>query len=334
MRFRFVATLTIVLVARSTDAEAQAPTADDPGTCSFATPQYCGTVVSVSPIRAGDVRAFVNGRGDVIILGDRFGNGITVAPTGVVEGELRVSGEPGTTVNGGAEAILVTSGRLWISLKGGRDRIRVDGALPGDLAIRMGDDDDLVILGCPVVKGAVTIDTGPGNDAVDVQDSLLEESLVLRTGSGHDRMTSFFLSVRGQATIETGSGDDLLELGQTVIGDTLRVDTGAGADEFSLVGSFVLIQVVAVLIVRTGAGDDFVSIGQASVAGSLDVALGAQEDQLAVFCSDVGGPAHFSGGSGVDAVLGLPLNLFAGGPPMVRGFEMRGDLLIGCLLAQ
>jgi hypothetical protein len=88
----------------------------------------------------GDVRAFLDSAGTLVVEGDTLANDILVGRTGS-NGEFFVRGLGTTTVNGAPEAILVADS-VRISMRRGNDRVRVDGNIPGDVRVDGGPGDD------------------------------------------------------------------------------------------------------------------------------------------------------------------------------------------------
>ncbi|MCI0636573.1 MAG: hypothetical protein L0206_22035, partial [Actinobacteria bacterium] len=229
---------------------------------------------------AGDVRASVDRAGNLAIRGDRLANGITLSSSGdAPEGALRITGQSGTTVNGEAEVGFLATGRIRALLGAGDDLVRIEAAIPGDVAIR----------------------AGAGNDRVELLGADLRGTLRIDAGIGDDTVTSNASNHRGSVRINAGRGDDsFLSTAFTCFGGSLALDGGPGAD---FVGvdppSNILVLPCGVrgnLVVDTRAGADQVSIGTV-VDGALGVALGPQDDLLDL-CAVVGGPALLSGGAG------------------------------------
>ena len=245
-------------------------------------------------VAAGDVSAAVNGKGSLDVIGDAVGNQIVVGRTGGLD-EYVVSGLSGTTVNGLPQVVLVATGDVRISMRGGDDRVRVDGLVPGNVSVRGGRGSDVLSLGCPVVGGDVTMTGGPGDDVIDIQDTLLTQDLRIRTGSGSDLVAFFFARVDGDTSIDTGPGAD---------------EVGAIESDFG--GS---------VSVRTGPGDDSVAVVDAVVGGDLDVALGPASDTFDIGCTVVAGATHTNGGAGTDQLNDDATSTFTGGLTL-RRFEI------------
>jgi hypothetical protein len=242
----------------------------------------------------GDVSAAVDPRGNLVVVGDGADNRIDVARTGTPD-EYVVSGLSGTTVNGVAEVFLIAPGDVRVSLRGGDDRVRVDGNVPGNVDVSGGPGADVLGLGCPVVGGNVTLSGGPGDDLVDIQDTLLTADLAVRTGSGSDMVHFFFAIVAGDTSIRTAAGDDQVAALQTSFGGSLNVATGAGEDGAAVVNT--------------------------DVAGELSVRLGGANDTLEIGCANVTGATHANGGAGTDQFEDGGNNTFSGGLDLER-FEL------------
>jgi hypothetical protein len=165
--------------------------------------------VFIMPVSAdGNVNAMVVD-GNLIIKGDALGNRFTVL--GRTTNNYEVTGEDGTTVNGLPMDILEVTGEVVISTKAGNDRPRIDGHIR-KVTINTGPGNDRIDVGDPVVSGDLIIETGPGNDIVDIQDTSILQKLVVDTGTGNDHLHIFFVNITDDAIIRMGRGEDSAEM--------------------------------------------------------------------------------------------------------------------------
>ena len=249
-------------------------------------------------LMAGDVAVSLLSIGtDVVVIeGDGASNGVEVST--LEEGKFQIRGiETGgeqTTINGGHEAVVIDGDKL---------------------VMRLGDGDDVVNVPKLQLLGSVSVDTGNGDDKVqigsqadeDSSDVLISAALDILLGDGHDEAT----------VADTGAG-------------SLRVLGGAENDEIQLSGvaSFatniqgqsgndtIRSERVSSVFARYGAGDghDTVDIADTE-AVSLSVNLGSGDDRLSLFDTDAMF-AYLNGSSGDDEVR---TDMFM--EASVRGFE-------------
>lgn len=247
----------------------------------------------------GNVIAVVDAAGNLVAVGDELDNRIDVGrlPLSTPNGYV-VTGLQGTTVNGLPEVVLFATGDVLLSMNGGDDRTRVDGFIPGNVAIHGGEGADFLALGCPVVGGDVLMTGGPGDDVVDIQDTGLNQDLTVLTGAGADRIHFFFARVDGDAVLSTGSGDDVVDPAQTDFGGSVLLFTGFGDDRVEVENET---EIAGSLLVVASFGDDEVLIDEAVVEDHVLVLLGSGSDLLEVSQSSIGGLTLADGGFGADA---------------------------------
>lgn len=264
----------------------------------------------------GDVRAFLDRGGRLIVLGDAADNEVVVGRTGE-PGEFRVVGEGTTTVNGTDEVVL-SAESVRVLMRGGDDEARIDGNILGDVAVEGGAGNDVLSLGDPTIAGTAVLDGGPGDDHLGVEGTSVDGGLRLLGGPGDDEFHLFFAVVRERLVIEAGPGDDDVSIDDFFVDGFLRVDAAAGADVVRLLRSTVTLDVVLVL----AAGSDEAVLEQDQLGAHLKIALGAQDDLLAISGTEVAKAAAFHGGPGTDVYDDPGDNDFLAGPPLVAGFEV------------
>jgi hypothetical protein len=262
----------------------------------------------------GDVRAFLDSAGTLVVEGDTLANDILVGRTGS-NGEFFVRGLGTTTVNGAPEAILVADS-VRISMRRGNDRVRVDGNIPGDVRVDGGPGDDQLDLGDPSIAGSATLIGGSGNDRFGIEGTLVQQALRIRGGPGDDVVDLFFATVLQELVIETSDGNDLVLL-RRVDSGALSVVTGRHSDE-------VRIEDVGVAVdarIASGPSADMVTLGPGFVVGgALDVALSTGDDLLEIEGTEVTGPVVLNGGFGADFLDDGGGNVFSDGPPTIKNF--------------
>jgi hypothetical protein len=142
--------------------------------------------------------------GSLIIVGDATANAIVMDQAGLSAGQVRISGENNTSVNGQSESVVMSG-------------------LTEAVFIRMGSGNDSVTIGQAIFAGNVRVNLGAGDDAMTINDSSFHGSVGVNGGNGKDvvRIDSagdpFGPSTLFDAplTIRLGSGDDTLQVGVT-----------------------------------------------------------------------------------------------------------------------
>lgn len=208
-------------------------------------------------LMAGNVNAFVNAEGDLLVTGDDAGNTITVESAG--QGVIQVRGftDAGgpTSVNGGANALRTFSGvtgDVFIRMRGGNDVVRVTNlVVPGDLLVdgAAGNDDITTgrgtiagqgrFAGTPsgplFVQGDLRVLGGGGADHFQLSDLHVQDTGVLNSGAADDTIfmerpagSGANVEFAGQLTILPGGGNDTVSVLGLVVDDNLVIDDAAG----------------------------------------------------------------------------------------------------------
>ena len=245
---------------------------------------------------AGNVRAFLDGGGNLIVIGDGAANCVQLDMFGdfTVLGcdhggaPTSVNGEP----NGEARFDVDGEGDIRFYMLGGDDEVRVGQrsdsvSPPDDLEVYAGEGDDYVLtVGDTNVGDDLEIVAGPGDDTVEV----------------------FTTQVGDDVSVLTGDGDDDVTLYGDEVGDDLVLHTGAGRDS-----------------VRVGFFDDPAGgppvIEATRVADDTFIDLGADDDSLRVLRSTFRGTFWADAGRGTDT-LEQRENTFGGRRIFFR-FERR-----------
>jgi hypothetical protein len=190
----------------------------------LATVLACGLGASMawapSAQAAGDVQVTVTD-GNLSIAGDGRDNNIIVIQE---FSSVRVAGRAGTTVN--RERLFDAEGvtDIDIEMRGGGDFVRVEVvpgfnmAIPGDLEVDMGKQDDMIEFLGVAVAGETRIDTGDGNDVIFIDGVFSPSEEFIRS------------DFAGRFTAETGKDEDLVEINHTVFRGEVEVAVGSGID--------------------------------------------------------------------------------------------------------
>jgi hypothetical protein len=175
---------------------------------------------------SGNVSATVTGAGNLLVVGDAKGNEILIQSTS--GGALQVSSLDGTTtINGGSSPFSTTgvTGNVAVFMKQGADVVDVGGT--GMLT---------------TVPKNLFIDTGSGDDTVDVENASIGGNIAIFGGAGSDTFTvgssnsETAVSVGGSVYIVGGTADTntIAVFDADITGD-LRI-FGRGADDQIQVG--------------------------------------------------------------------------------------------------
>ncbi len=242
-------------------------------------------LLAAAPLVVGDVRAFVNPRGETVIVGGA-GSDCIILDGSPGCGELLVAGFNGTTVNG----------MEYVCLLADTDRVRID--------LREGDD----WVDCTDVISA-SMFLGPGDDRVGCGNSGWRLQSIIDCGPGDDVFTTEDCFALAPLTISGGEGADIIRhFSLTMPRTALLIDTTDGPDD-------VLFEDVSAAFVQVllGAGNDVLQIE------NLDVPIGLRFPWLVSQ-----GPGMFpgrvflNGGPDVDEYIDLGDNSFLA---EIKGFE-------------
>jgi hypothetical protein len=135
------------------------------------------------------------------------------------------TGENGGTAGVGVNPLIpeavriigVTSSSVAINTAGGNDQIIVFGPVAGFSAL-------------PTNLGALAINSGEGDDLVQLQAIAIAQSLSVVTAGGNDTLTADGVTVGLNAVIDTGAGVDTVNLNALLVQYYLYLYLGDGAD--------------------------------------------------------------------------------------------------------
>ena len=264
---------------------------------------------------AGNVNANVSGE-QIFIRGDQFDNQIRIF---AIEGNIRIAGLSGTTINGQSQITVENSevvtnnnrigaeffGGLRIHMGPGNDLLFVDGIRLNDLSVIYGGtgDDSINIANTDFFDTAV-VQTFDGDDSISINDTQVTDALIAVTLEGDDSLSVQNTTTLGSAILTTGNGNDAVRLVSNQHQGTPQfVLTQNGDDTVEIVNPIIG---TTTLEIYTGSGDDNVSgqLNPESIAGDLIIA----------------------GQTGTDLIeLNIP-NLVAG-QVSLRGFEFNREIV-------
>lgn len=287
---------------------------------------------------AGDVIAMEWG-GNLFIRGDAESNQIQLVAN--EDGQLKVVGVDGTTINNESEFLVTGStglndggatstqiaGGLRVNLGMGDDSLEVIGTqFDGLSVIYGGAGDDSIELSSTSFNEHLTIQTFDGDDAVTVtqsefhddfylfsldgadtanlSDNLTMGHAILVTGNDADHVALDNNDLMGSTQLVlTGNGDDLVELASSDVGENgLGVYAGHGSDHVT--ADFEEGSIEGTVVVNGQQGNDIGSMTMDSDAVDDVFAIGFEADGELAFESSVGGAENVEGGAFSYAIEG------------------------------
>jgi hypothetical protein len=277
-------------------------------------------------LMAGDV--FVAIEGELLrVEGDNLANQVTLAQTST--GDLVVSGQNGTTINGlpsvrFARAVINAA---EIRMEGGDDTVVLRGLrLANDLFVDLGAGNDRLTSPAtsPISVGANAAIYGEaGNDTVQLNRAKVFEDLYIDGGLGALSATVTDASIDKSMTIVGDEANDSVSVVGSTIGLGLAIETKGGSDtvRVSQLSAFNLFvntdsngtvgrdvvnisnaSVVEDISIFTGAGDDVVRMTSTS-SNKVTVSLDQGNDRLEATDVVAATDIIFEGGAGFDTLL-------------------------------
>ena len=252
---------------------------------------------------SGDVTAKVV-RGRLIVKGDRESNDIRIDQTDLAEGQYRLyTGEGSETTFNGQAGEIIISG------------------VTRGVKINTGAGDDSLDMDGVNVFGDLSIRTGAGDDWVDLSGVEVDGDVSIKTGGGADGVKLAGLTVGENLKIATGRHADIIEINNSqILGDT-RIATGGGNDELLLETWLPEDEAGVFAAGESAPGGDVTTFG-----GKVTVKLGRGDDTWKEgVVNSLGfdviyqGKASFRPGKGNDAVI------FFNSPGVVGHYFARPD---------
>lgn len=277
-------------------------------------------------LMAGDV--FVAIEGELLrVEGDNLSNQVTLTQTSA--GDLVVSGQNGTTINGlpSVRFARPAINAAEIRMEGGDDTVVLRGLrLANDLFVDLGAGNDRLTSPAtsPISVGANAAIYGEaGNDTVQLNRAKVFEDLYIDGGLGALSATVTDASIDKSMTIVGDEANDSVSVVGSTIGLGLAIETKGGSDtvrvsQFSAFNLFVNADsngtvgrdvvnisnasVVEDISIFTGAGDDVVRMTSTS-SNKVTVSLDQGNDRLEATDVVAATDIIFEGGAGFDTLL-------------------------------
>ena len=220
----------------------------------------------------------------------------------VTDGVLEVTGDeqanvlriaaagPGTAIVSVFEGTTVNDGLTPLTMSG-----------VSSLRINTGAGDDRVELLQLDLSDTLTMKLGRGVDDVILQDVRVQGTTQIKGGRDRNVVTvRGFSRFRGQLVVETGKGADEVTLTNATTSGGLHVDTGADGDTVSM--QLCALEAGGTMLVRTGKGQDLVTVGGSDFFDAVGFVLGKDADDLRIQDSDFDREFDADGGTGEDAL--------------------------------
>lgn len=229
-------------------------------------------------VLSGDVVAFFSGN-NLQLIGDDDHNFVRMD---LIDGDVVLRGENGTTVNGGASFIVRTDsaqlpGAVLASFGEGNDRIAFGAGITyaGGIHLTMGKGHDQISVDSSNLVGDLACITGKGDDVIALREVDIIGKLLLNTDRGDDTVSLDSVEISGDMLIDLGKGHDVLEVAETQVDGFTNILTAAGND--TVIFRSADLQSV---FMSTGRGNDLVEYNQSTAAGQVRVHLDRGQDQM------------------------------------------------------
>ena len=277
-------------------------------------------------LMAGDV--FVAIEGELLrVEGDNLANQVTLAQSST--GDLVVSGQNGTTINGlpSVRFARPVINAAEIRMEGGDDAVVLRGLrVANDLFVDLGAGNDRLTspATAPISVGANALIYGEaGNDTVQLNRAKVFEDLYIDGGIGALTATITNSSIDKSMAIVGDEANDSVSVVGSTVGLNLSVETKGGSDtvRISQLQAFSLLintdsngavgrdvvnisnaSVVEDIGIFTGAGDDVVRM-TATSSNKVTVSLDQGNDRLEATNVVAATDIIFEGGAGIDTLL-------------------------------
>lgn len=188
---------------------------------------------------AGDVTVGLSAADarDLVITGDNSSNEIVVEE--VAANRIRVSGQDGTTINGGTRSATFTvTDDVRIDMKGGSDRVTVRNLSQtsqshSDVSVNLGTGNDTLVIDSVDAERYLKVMGGSGDDTIDVMESTARD-MTIDGEYDEDSIHLLEVTVDNSVTVDGGEQADTLRVEDSVISNDLIVDGDTGGDDIDV----------------------------------------------------------------------------------------------------
>ena len=270
---------------------------------------------------AGDVTLSREGK-RIVIEGAGGDDDVLIQP-GDTAGQIKVTGQFGSTVNGGASASIAITKKdtLVVQLGTGTNSTEFSGVLPSfSTFLGLGDTgNDRWTFSDATLPGSAKFEEAGGDNFWSVNTSKFAKSFFIAGGDGVDTLVSsqsefgstlganfgpgpyngaslYNSTVRSNVTFRGDSGEEYFQFYQSTFDKNVLIDSGAGADDIR----FDEATVKGTTKVLTRDGNDNVDFFEAQLKGKVTVDLGVDDDSLDFILTDSAKAATLKLGDGND----------------------------------
>ena len=252
---------------------------------------------------AGNINVMVDST-NLIVVGDNQANQVEISRNDA--GSLMVTGL-NTTINGSGNPFIAVPNVLSINMKlnAGNDEATIDNVIVYKQLSFFGneDDDRLIITGSYAEN--LYIESGPGNDVVDL-DLITGKSAEVNLGSGDNVFAATALFAGRHLILKGGDGNNTVTSNTLVVNRDLSIGFGAGNDHVLLAG---MSSVRKKSQINLGSGDDFFGVqptqnsAKTRLKHSVHLDAGPGNDNV-VFDNNtqIDKRSHLNGGDGIDSL--------------------------------
>lgn len=250
----------------------------------------CLEALEQRTLLAGDVTATLVGQ-TAFVTGDSDANNILVS---VVDGNVVITGQSNTTINGSSEAFVLAEGSTQFSgsiiarLGSGADSFELsEASVSGRLHVNGGAGDDvLTTSNSASVGGSIRLDGESGTNQMGVSNTTVGGSVWMKTERGEDVMAIADSDIGGRFVVFGGRGDDDVVISDSTISRDVWMSLGAGNDDVVIADSTIS----GPLVVYGGRGSEVINADNAKLGKGSVMVLGTGRDRVSIQ-----GDSEFSG---------------------------------------
>ncbi|EMI56068.1 extracellular nuclease [Rhodopirellula sallentina SM41] len=231
--------------------------------------------------------------GDVTIIGNAHNNATPVTASATAQRRpdadavtVTASSVPGDVLNISDEASVADNAYELTSTTFQRTAVAATAVITYQTVetvnVETGSGDDTVNVASTVNGNIVSLDTNPGNDTVTIETTGNDSILELATESGNDNITLLTTGARSVTSVTTADGLDSVAVINRGTGSGIDIDTGAAIDQITLGGGTALTpsqtDQTAVIHVASGAGEDSFTVNEVFFETVIELDGGADND--------------------------------------------------------
>ncbi len=162
---------------------------------------------------SGNVTAWVS-QGDLTIGGDAEANAIVLDQAGLNADQVRVTGTGGTTINDGADPVIMSgiTRAVGMHLGDGDDSLVMrDVSFPGDVWLNADGGTNTLALSNVQTAGSIYLgNDSTANTTITIADTTIDGYLHISTGSGGHNLALDAVEVKGKTKIGSLNANDVI----------------------------------------------------------------------------------------------------------------------------